>query len=182
MDDSSGDIPLLFNYKGKKFDIKSVMGHFDKDRNGNIIVRRDKDNQMVDKKGRRVNNKGYLTDKDGNVINEEGKIMFEHYSLSSDNEIPKFFPFLKFNIEDIKGEYEMDPLGNPMLSKSSEGFYVDSKGKRVNEKGYLLDENGNVKNKRGFKVFNKMLLEEDGDIPKIFRTGLLRKDTYDSFS
>lgn len=27
-----------------------------------------------------------------------------------------------------------------------------------------------------------MLLEEDGDIPKIFRTGLLRKDTYDSFS
>lgn len=182
MEESNGDLPLLFNYKGKKFDIKDVLGHLDKDRNGNIIVRRDKDNQMVDKKGRRVNNKGYLVDKDGNVVNEEGKVMFEQYSLSSDNEIPKLFPFLKFNIEDIKGEYEMDPLGNPMLSKSREGFYVDLKGKRVNEKGYLLDEKGNVKNKRGFKVFNKMLLEEDGDIPKIFRTGLLRKDTYDSFS
>lgn len=32
------------------------------------------------------------------------------------------------------------------------------------------------------KVFNKRILEEDGDVPKVFRAGLLRKDTYDSFS
>lgn len=91
------------------------MGDLDKDRNGNIIVRRDKYNNMVDKKGRRVNNRGYLVDEDGNVVNKDGKIMFEQFTLSKDNEIPKFFPFLKFNIDDIKGDYEMDPLGNPML-------------------------------------------------------------------
>lgn len=44
MNDNNGDIPLLFNYKGKKFDILEIMGDFDKDRNGNIIIRRDKDN------------------------------------------------------------------------------------------------------------------------------------------
>lgn len=76
---------------------------------------------MVDKKGRRVNNRGYLVDKDGNVINKDGKVMFEVFSLSSDNEIPKLFPFLKFNIDDIKGDYEMDPLGNPMLNKTRDG-------------------------------------------------------------
>ena len=76
----------------------------------------------------------------------------------------------------------MDPLGNPMLQKTRDGFYIDSKGRRVNEKGYLLDENGNVVNKKKKKVFGRKLLEDDGDIPKIFRTGLLRKDTYDSFS
>ena len=159
-----------------------ICGDLDKDRNGNFIIRRDKDNQMVDKQGRRVNKKGYLIDPDGNVVNREGKMMFESHTLSIDDEIPKLFPFLKFNLEDIKGDYEMDPLGNPMLHTTRDGFLVDSKGRKVNEKGYLLDDDGNVRNRRGFKVFNKKILEDDGDIPKIFRTGLLRKDTYDSFS
>jgi hypothetical protein len=59
---------------------------------------------------------------------------------------------------------------------------VDSKGRRVNSKGYLVDEQGNIVNKRKQKVFSKRLLEEDGEVPKVFRAGLLRKDTYDSFS
>lgn len=80
---------------------------------------------MVDKRGRRVNSKGYLIDKDGNVVNKEGKIMFEAFCLSKDNEIPKLFPFLKFNIDDIKGDFEMDPLGNPMLTKTRDGELVD---------------------------------------------------------
>lgn len=67
--EKDGNLPLLFNYKGKKYDILDVIGHFDKDRNGNIIIRRDKDNIMVDKKGRKVNPKGYLIDDEGNVIN-----------------------------------------------------------------------------------------------------------------
>ena len=52
----------------------------------------------------------------------------------------------------------------------------------MNAKGYLLDDNGNVVNKKKQKVFGKRLLEEDGDVPKVFRAGLMRKDTYDSFS
>lgn len=76
----------------------------------------------------------------------------------------------------------MDPLGNPMLQKTRDGYFVDNKGRRVNEKGYLLDSHGNIVDKKGRRVFNKNLLEDDGDIPKVFRTGLLRKDTYDSFS
>lgn len=75
--------------------------------------------------------------------------MFNSYALSQDQEIPKFFPFLKFNVEDIKGEFEMDPLGNPMLQKTADGQYLDNNGKNVNEKGYLIDKDGNIKNKRG---------------------------------
>ena len=59
--------------------------------------------------------KGYLVDTDGNVKNKDGKILFENYTLTKDGEIPKLFPFLKFNIDEISGEFEMDPLGNPML-------------------------------------------------------------------
>lgn len=81
---------------------------------------------MVDKKGRRVNSKGYLIDKEGNVVNKEGKLLFENFTLSKDNEIPKLFPFLKFNMSDIQGDFEMDPLGNPMLNKNKNGELVDS--------------------------------------------------------
>lgn len=52
----------------------------------------------------------------------------------------------------------------------------------MNSKGYLIDDLGNIVNKRKGKVFDRRLLEEDGEIPKVFRAGLLRKDTYDSFS
>ena len=182
MEQNGGEIPQLFTYKGKKFDLLDVMGHLDKDRKGNIIIRRNAKSEMVDKKGRKVNQKGYLVDNEGNVINKDGKVMFENFTLSKDGEIPKLFPFLKFNIDEVKGDYEMDPLGNPMLQKTREGYLVDSKGRRVNSKGYLVDNNGNVVNKRGIVVFNKRLLEDDGEIPKVFRAGLLRKDTFDSFS
>ena len=80
------------------------------------------------------------------------------------------------------GEFEMDPLGNPILSQGEDGSLYDNKGNRVNSKGYLIDEHGNVINKKGYNVFSKCLLEEDGDIPKVFRSGLLRKDTNDSFN
>lgn len=115
MEQNGGEMPQLFTYKGKKFDLPDVMGALDKDRKGNVIVRRDSKGNLVDKLNRPVNSKGYLIDKDGNVINNDGKVMFENYTLSKDGEIPKLFPFLKFNIDEIKGDYEMDPLGNPML-------------------------------------------------------------------
>jgi hypothetical protein len=176
-------MPQLFTYKGKKFDLKEVMGALDKDRKGHVIIRRDAKGNLVDKLGRLVNQKGYLIDKDGNVISSEGgKVMFENYTLTKDGEIPKLFSFLKFNIDEVRGDYEMDPLGNPMLTKARDGTFNDTKGRKVNEKGYLLDEAGNVVNKKKQKVFGKRLLEEDGEVPKVFRAGLLRKDTYDSFS
>ena len=108
--------------------------------------------------------------------------MFEHYTLTKDGEFPKLFSFLKFNLDEVRGDYEMDPLGNPMLTKTKDSGFLDTKGRKVNEKGYLLDNAGNVVNKRMQKVFDKRLLEDDGEVPKVFRAGLLRKDTYDSFS
>jgi len=52
----------------------------------------------------------------------------------------------------------------------------------VNSKGYLIDKNGNVINKNGKVMFQKGLLDNEGDIPKVFRTGLLKSDTASSLS
>jgi flagellar basal body rod protein FlgG len=138
------------------------MGNFDKDRSGNIIIRRDKKNNRVDKNGQLVNSKGYLTDPKGNIINKEGKIIFENKHLSKDDEIPKLFTFSKFNMDSIKGSFKTDKNGNPLLQKDSKGNYTDDNGRIVNEYGYLIDENGNIKNKRNYKVFDKLLLDKNG--------------------
>ena len=48
-------------------------------------------------------------------------MLFEKDSLTKAGEIPKLFSFLKFNIDEVKGDYEMDPLGNPMLQRTRDG-------------------------------------------------------------
>jgi hypothetical protein len=49
------DLPLLLNYKGKKFDIRDVIGDFDRDKNnGDAIIKSD-GNAFRDKQNRLVN-------------------------------------------------------------------------------------------------------------------------------
>ena len=59
---------------------------------------------------------------------------------------------------------------------------MDNNGQRVNSKGYLIDKDGNVINKEGRLMFMKKLLDNEEDIPKVFRTGLLKSDTASSLS
>jgi hypothetical protein len=95
------------------------MGIFDKDAIGRIITQASQ-NSLVDKLGRKVNDKGYLIDESGNIIDINGKQIWSKFELKS-GEFPKIFPFTKFNIKKIKGEFEIDPNGNPILKKSPSG-------------------------------------------------------------
>lgn len=70
-----------------------------------------------------------------------------------------------------------------MLKKTTSGNgYLDKKGRLVNIKGYLIDKSGNVIDTHGKLMFDRCVLEEDGEIPVVFRTGLLRSDTASSLS
>lgn len=122
-----------------------------------------------------------MVDAAGNVVDKEGKRMFERRFLKN-GEFPKIFPFTKFNVKRIQGDFEMDPLGNPILDRGSQGDLVDRQGKRVNAKGYLVDKEGNVIDKHGKLMFERQMLDTEGDIPKVFRTGLLKADTGSSLS
>jgi len=109
-----GDMQKLLNYNGKRFDIKDVIGVFDKDGNGSIILQRGNNGSFTDNVGRNVNEKGYLIDSDGNIIDREGKHIFSAKHLKN-GEFPKIFLFTKFNIENIMGDFEMSPLSEPIL-------------------------------------------------------------------
>ena len=73
-----------------------------------------------------------MIDEFGNVIDRDGRQIFEKKDLSSE-EIPKIFPFTKFNIKNILGDFEMDPLGNPILEKDAIGRQIDINGKTVDQ-------------------------------------------------
>ena len=176
-----GNIPKLFNYNGRRFDINDVTGICEKDKKGNIVTRTDKKGRLVDKLARPINKQGYLIDASGNVVDKDGKLVFEKHHLLND-EIPKIFQFSKMNIKSVLGDFEMDPIGNPVLDKNSKGDLVDKQGKRVNAKGYLVDSQGNVVNQNGKVMFPKSVLDPEGDIPKVYRTGLLKSESESSLS
>ena len=58
-----------------------------------------------------------MIDYNGNIVNINGKKVFDKKYLSSNGDFPKIFPFTKFNVKNIQGEFEMDPMGNPILEK-----------------------------------------------------------------
>lgn len=135
----------------------------------------------MDNASRLVNDKGYLVDEAGNIVDKERKKMFEKRFLKN-GEFPKIFPFTKFNIKRVLGDFEMDPLGNPILDRGTDGAFLDRHGKRVNARGYFVDKSGNVIDKLGKLMFEVEILDSEGEIPKVFRTGLLKSDTGSSLS
>jgi hypothetical protein len=68
-----GDLPKLFNYNGRRFDITDTLGQVDKDANGNIVPKKDAQGNLTDNLGRPINSKGYLIDDQGNVIDKDGR-------------------------------------------------------------------------------------------------------------
>ena len=123
-----------------------------------------------------VNQKGYIVTRDGHICTREGKVLFLKAQLKN-GEFPKIFPFTRFNINRIIGEVEMDPGGQPIMQKNEQGRSIDNKGRLVNQKGFLCDKHENVVDCRGKIVFEKALLEHNGDIPEIFRSNILRSDS-----
>ena len=53
----------------------------------------------------------------------------------------------------------MDPLGNPILEKGTDGHFIDRQGIRVNQRGYFVDTHGNVLDKKGKIMFSKAVLD-----------------------
>ena len=73
-------------------------------------------------------------------------------------------------------------LFRSILDKGPNGSLLDRQGKLVNSKGYLIDPQGNVIDKQGKIMFERGILDSEGEIPKVFRTGVLKTDSGSSLS
>lgn len=96
----------------KTFNENDILGEFDRDEKGNIIVLQDKDGNFVDKLGRRVNERGYLLDPNtGNIIEKHlQQKMFEKNEIDERGEIPAPFCVEKHNFNPFKlrGDFNLD--------------------------------------------------------------------------
>ena len=75
------------------FDVEEVLGEFEMDKNGNLIILRTKDGKLNDKYGRLVNRRGYLIDPAGNIVTRGGIFIFYNEEVDFDDEIPAPYCF-----------------------------------------------------------------------------------------
>ena len=83
----------------RNFNENDILGDFDRDEKGNVIVLQDESGQYVDKQARAVNERGYLVNKDtGDVIDAVGsRKMFDHEDIDERGELPAPFSVEKYN-------------------------------------------------------------------------------------
>ena len=179
-----GDVPRLYNFEGTRFALADVVGEFERDaETGKIVLVTSMGGRTVDVRGRLVNEKGYLVDEEGNVVDRRDRRIFAKEHLFAGGEIPKVLPYTKFDPSTVTGDVEKDALGNALVPhREKDGKLYDRNGDLINAKGLLVNERGDVVDKGGFKVFDAAWLDETGDLPPVFRMGLLRTDSAGSFS
>ena len=69
-------IPEESLIKPRQFDEADLLGSFEKDEEGAILIIQDRKGNLIDRHGRKVNENGYLIDENGNILNKNGELAF----------------------------------------------------------------------------------------------------------
>lgn len=103
--DEKGEVPAPFNVEKHNFNPHEVRGHFDYDKNGNPIIKKDGSGGFVDKRGVPCSGRGYLIDKDGNIIDHAGRKKFDKSHVTAEGDLPKLFNYggRRFDVTDTIG-------------------------------------------------------------------------------
>lgn len=71
------------------------------------------------------------------------------------------------------GDLNLDKKGIPVLTRDKNGKFQDKMKKTVNQGGYLIDLNNNIIDKEGNVMFEKTLVDNQGQLPELFKGGYL---------
>lgn len=144
-----GIVEVPPNAATRRFNECDIIGDLDRDEKGNVLANQDPNGNFLDKNGKPTNERGYLTNPaTGDVINNlNGDKMFDKKDLDEKGELPAPFNVEKhnFNPHQVRGDFEFDKNGLPIIKKDSKGNFVDKRGSRVSSRGYRLDTPGNGK-------------------------------------
>ena len=119
----------------RTFNEHDVLGDVDRDTKGNVVAVEDKHGIRRDKKRSLVNQKGYLLDPTTHDVieNVTQRPMFMAEELDEKGELPAPFCWEKhnFNPHDMMGDFDYQD-GKPILMRTTQGFFVDKRARRVN--------------------------------------------------
>jgi hypothetical protein len=143
----------------RRFNECDVIGNLPRDDKGNVVPEQDKKGKNVDRDGRPTNARGYLIDtKSGDIINDlTGEKMFSAKELDERGELPAPFNVEKhnFNPHAVRGDFNYDRNGKPVVGKDGSGGFKDKRGSAVSSRGYRIDSNGDMLDNHGRKKFDK---------------------------
>ena len=165
-------VPIKYpDPRDKQFNEHSIMGEFDKDEKGNIILLTNEKGNLVCKNGRKVNEKGYLRDRYGHILyGSKNRVRaFSEKDLDERGEIPLPYSWdrYNFNVFDVTGNPKPAP-NNRSPSREDEPD-TDRNGYQVNKKGLLVDQNGNMIARRSGEIkLDSYQLTKDHDIPLLY--------------
>eukprot|EP00347_Sterkiella_histriomuscorum_P020795 403336432 len=71
-----------------QFTLQDVMGHFQRDQDGNYIIIKNHEGQLIDLYGRSVNQRGYLIDSNSNIVTKDGEFVVQKDLLNKNEDIP----------------------------------------------------------------------------------------------
>jgi hypothetical protein len=159
----------------KTFNEHLIMGEFDKDEKGNIILLTDEKGNLVCKNGRKVNEKGYLRDRFGHILyGSRNRVRaFSEKDLDERGEIPLPYSWDRYNFNafDVTGNTKSgSKSGSPTRTDNRKsGPLTDLNGYPINYRGYLIDQNGNMVSRNDGEIkLDAYQLTKDGDIPYLF--------------
>ena len=143
--EENGEVPSPYREEKYNFNIHDVTGDFNWDSNGNPILSRNDDGQLIDKHGRLVNEKGRYVDNDGHIVNKFKRKMLDKIQLE-EGDIPSLLNYdgKKYWSNDIVGTFEKDPRGDIITIVDKNNNQIDMTGHLINKKGYLVDKKGNI--------------------------------------
>lgn len=106
----------------RNFNECDILGEFDRDDKGNIIVLQDDEGNIQDKDGNPTNERGYLMDQSGNILdNHRKRKMFDKNDMDDRGEVPAPYCVEKhnFNPHDIMGDLDFqEDLSHDATSKA----------------------------------------------------------------
>lgn len=114
------------------------------------------------------------------IENMTGQPMFRAEEVDERGELPAPFAIEKhnFNPHKLMGDFDYQD-GKPILMKTSQGFYIDKKARRVNKHGWFSAVGrGELVDKDGRKKFDKKQLNDE-DIHRLFNYNGKRFDIKD---
>ena len=118
------------------------MGDFNREANGQIIIKVGEDGKFRDLKQRIVTSHGYLLSNKGEILSNR-RLNFVMFKKLADGELPAPFCLEKFNFSpwEILGSLVYDDVADPLSFAANvfEGKSLDQKKCHINSHGFLLD-------------------------------------------
>ena len=95
--------------------------------------------------------------------------------------MPAPFSIDKYNFSPhgVRGDFDYDRNGKPVIQKDKSGNLVDKRGNPVTSRGYRVNKQGHLVDKNGRVKFHKNHMTSDGDLPKLFNYNGRRFDVTD---